>query len=556
MKDLSTRFQTHQPSGGSAQSQITARPVRFWSLLALAAAIGLFILLAVALIPKVGIEDDEVIFVSPLYLFLPKEFAVTVFHRQIPLMVMTYLGTLKTFLLVPIFHWFGSNIWTLRLPMTLAGAATIFILYKLGARSVSRFAGLTAAFLLAADPSFVFMDTVDWGPVALEHFLLVTGSFFIVKFAQQQMRRDLAIGFFLLGLALWNKAIFLWALAGLFCATIVVFWPEILRLLRPSTAAIAVASFCAGALPLIVFNLRNPNITLRNSGRFETNAFAGKANILRGTLDGSSLFGFLFGLDDAPNPKQPTTLHGRAAVWLGHKLGQPRRTPLYFAYLLALLLIPWWWKYRAARFSLIFMAVTWLAMAVTREAGGSSHHAVLLWPFPQLFLATALAAMAERGLALRRAVIAVVAVLVAIDVVVVNQAIADVERYGSPQNFSDASIGLVRAAKKIHAPQVFTLDWGMVNMLAFASRGRLSIATADPNFMTDAPSPENLAFIDWALAQTDAVYVDHLPGFENYDKVRLNFDRTVAARGLQKVDVQIICDSNGHPVFEIFRLKK
>ena len=328
---------------------------------------------------------------------------------------------------------------------------------------------MLGAFLLASDASFILTDTFDWGPVAIEHFLLVTGCFFLVKFSQARGagsrqiagRWSLFMGFFLFGLALWNKAIFIWALAGLFCAAVTVLWPEIRRLLRPTTAAIACTAFLAGALPLVVYNVHHPNVTVGSNAHFETNAFPAKFHMLLGTLDGSAMFGFLSGFDDQPNPKAAVSLRGRAADWIGAHTGRPRHDAVVLALLLGLLLVPWWWKRRTARFSLVFMCITWLAMAITRDAGMSAHHSVLLWPFPQLFLATALASLPWRKMAMIAG-----AALVAINLLVVNQAVADFERNGAIRNFSDAVFPLANEFTDPARP-VITVDWGIVDVLGF-----------------------------------------------------------------------------------------
>lgn len=549
MKDLSIRSEVQTPNGGDPAPQITPVRHRFRSFWCVAAAACLFILLSIAIIPYVGFEDDEVIFASPLYLVSPKEFGISIFHHRLPLMVMSYIGTLKTLLFLPILQVFDANVWSLRLPTVMVGALTIWMLYKLAKRSATGMAAILAAFLLASDPSFLFTNTIDWGPVALEHFLLVTGCFFLMKFGQEMVRGYLALGFFLFGLALWNKAIFIWALSGVVCAALVIFLQEVRRLLRPLTAAIAVVSFLLGALPLVVFNVRNRNATLSQSGHFEFDKFAGKTNSLRGTLDGSLLFGFLFALDDAPNPRAPASLHGRLATWVGEHTGKQHRDAMVYASLLSVLLIPWWWRYRAARFSLVFVIVTWLAMAATRDAGGSAHHSVLLWPFPQLFVAIALTSLPWRGIAPVAAIVLVVS-----NLLVVNQAIADCERNGTPANFSNAQLGLAHDFAEIRAPIVFTLDWGIVDVLAFAERGRLALHSAESPFRTETPTADNLKEIDWILAQPGAVFVNHVPGFENWPEVRRNLDRMLAQRALRKEILTIVPDSNARPVFEIFRV--
>ncbi len=553
MKDLSTRSAVQTPSGGDSALQITSSSRSFRRFFAVASAACLFVLLGAVLIPYDGIYDDEVIFTNPLYLPSAKAFGIGLFHRQVDLMVMSYLGTLKTLVYIPILAAFGNNIWSLRLPMVLLGALTILLFYALTRRAVSPGAAILAVCLLATDVSFLFTNTIDWGPVAIEHFLLVTGCFFLVKFAQESRLLLLFLGFFLFGLALWNKAIFIWALTGLTCATITVFLREIRKFLRPATAAIAAGAFLLGALPLVVYNVRSPNSTAGSNVHIETNKLAAKWEVERSTLDGSGLFGFLFGLEDAEKPKPPASLRGRVATWIAERtwrLSGPirRNTLLFYTYLLALLLVPWWWKYRAARFSLIFMAVAWLSMAVTREAGGAVHHAVLLWPFPQLFLATALA-----GVPWRRVAVMLTCCLIAVNLLMVNQAVADAERYGAPRNFSDASYGLSRELAAIHPPLVFALDWGMVNMLAFTQHGRLHLEIREEPFKTDSPNQDQRKEIDWILSNRDAVFVNHVVGMENMPEIRPNLDREAEAHGLRKEILKIVSDSNARPVFEIFK---
>ena len=86
---------------------------------------------------------------------------------------------------------------------------------------------------------------------------------------------------------------------------------------------------------------------------------------------------------------------------------------------------------RAARFSLVFLVVAWVSMAFTRGAGGSVHHAILLWPFPHMFIAAVFG---------RRSSVALAAglVLVLFNLLVVNQYAYQFERNGAAGNFTDA----------------------------------------------------------------------------------------------------------------------
>src|SRR4029077_14767482 len=116
------------------------------------AASCLFILLAILYIPYAGIQADEALFSAPLFPHINKDLRLPRLPHHIPLMVMTYIGSLKTLLYWPIFRIAGSNPWTLRLPVVLLGAITIFFFFNLARVSGGARAAAIGAFLLATDP--------------------------------------------------------------------------------------------------------------------------------------------------------------------------------------------------------------------------------------------------------------------------------------------------------------------------------------------------------------------------------------------------------------------
>jgi hypothetical protein len=524
----------------------------------------LFILLGASLIPYAGVQNDEALFSIPVYLFNPRDLCIVIFHRCMALMVMSYVGTLKTLLYLPILRIFGANVWSVRFPMVLAGALTIYFFYHLVRRSAGDYAGLLAVLLLATDPTFLLTDTFDWGPVALEHLLLVTGCLAVLGFAQKSVNcRNksllLVVGCFLFGLALWNKAVFFWALGGLGCGAAMVFWPEIRARLTVWNGAAGAAAFLVGALPFVLYNVRHPNATLSSTAHFDTSGFGPKFAMARGALNGSGLFGFLAMPDWADRPKPVTSRRGRAALWirehLGGPLGSPRKNFMEYAFLLALLAAPWWWGSRAARFSLVFLCVTWGAMAVTNGAGGAIHHSVLLWPFAQFFVAVAFASLPwprVAGLA--------VAALGVMNILVVSQYVLDFERDGTSSMFSDAvfplSAALADSDRAINSERpIYVMDWGMANTLALFHRGRLLIRPADGPFQTDTPNGIQRDIIHAMLSDPKAVFLDHVAEQHVFPGVRGRLDRAALAAGYREVPLGTISDSNGRPVFEMFRFE-
>jgi hypothetical protein len=519
-----------------------------------AIACCLFILLAAAFIPKAGVQHDEALFAVPLYSLNSNDLSATVFHRQVVLMVMSYVGTLKTLLYWPILATFGVTAWTVRLPMVILGAATLFVFYNLTLRSAGLRAALLGVALLATDPMFLLTDTFDWGPVAVEHFLLVTACLCLVLFNRKTVSGTtsgiyLFLGFFCLGLALWNKAIFLWALAGLVCAGVSVFWREVRQALRARNLALAAAGFVLGALPFEIYNLRHLNATLSSNAHFETANPLGKLVVARDTLDGAGLFGFLTVEEWDEHPKAAGSPLGRASVSIREHFGQHRRSGLSYVFVAALLAVPLWWRSRAARFSLVFLLVTWAAMAITRDAGAAVHHTVLLWPFPHLFLAAALG-----SLRWPRAIALAGAVLVTMNLLVLNQYLYEFERFGAAGNFTDALFPLSDSLPKTEQP-IYVVDWGMLNTLTIFHQGRLTLRAADEFFVTDAPTPFQQHQIDRIFGTPGALFVGHVPEREVNAGIGARLTKAARAAGYQKELIQTVRDSNGRAVFEIFKLR-
>ena len=531
------------------------------SRLALGFSCCLTILAGSALIPYAGIQMDEALFAGPYYQPIPREFRLRLFHHDIPLMVMTYIGTLKTLLFWPVIAIFRSGFeahplraaWVLRLPTVLAGALTVFIFFYLADRSAGRRAAIVAALLLGSDPAFLLTNTFDWGPVALEHLLLVTGCFFLVKYAQNSQKRDLPLGFFFLGLALWNKAIFVWALAGLIIATVSVFGRELSKLISRRHLATAAAGFLIGSLPFMIYNGHRRAETFRTNGHLDPRIAPAKFIHVRGALGGQGLFGYLVSEEFTDNPKSPVSLRGRAAVFLRDHLGEHRSGGVEYAAALALLAVPLWWRSRAARFSLVFCAVAWFLMASTRDAGAAIHHTVLLWPFPQLFVAVAISFIPWKWLAT-----SICVVLVAMNLLVVDQYIAQFERNGADGPFTDAIYPLSGSLSDVPGQTVYVLDWGIQFPLDYLHNGRLHMISGQDPFMTDTLS-------EWGKGAASRMFHDgrgEVISSRAYRQARGLSQASARAFPIRPPQpaaaAKILCwtipDSNGRPVFELFKL--
>jgi 4-amino-4-deoxy-L-arabinose transferase-like glycosyltransferase len=518
------------------------------------AACSLFILLAALVIPYAGIQADEALFSTPLFPYVSNGLRLPILPDHVPLMVMTYIGSLKTLLFWPIFRIFGTGPWTLRLPVALFGAVTIFFFFHLTRLAGGLRAAVIGAFLLATDPVFLLTNTFDWGPVALEHVFLVTGCWFLYRFGSKVAPEDgpnariwdLAAGFLCWGLALWNKAIFVWALSGIIAGGVLVFGPEIRRWLKPRVVLVAAAAFLCGALPLVIYNLSHANATLTENAHLDPRSVPGKWIQVELAANGTSLFGYMTGEEWWPNPQAPHSARGRSAAWIRNHLGQHRSTGFYYVFGALLLAAPWWWKYRAARFSLVFMAVAWILMALTHDAGTSAHHVILLWPFPILFVSVALASLPWRPVAWAAA-----AVMIAMNLLVLNQYLYQFERDGAGDVFTDALYPLSVTLDSYADRTLYVVDWGIYENLNLLHEGRLNFHIAIEPLSADTPGPDQLGEIRDMFGDPGGLILNHVHEHEVFPDRAARLDRAARTLGYRREVVRTIPDSNGRPMFEI-----
>ena len=178
-----------------------------------------------------------------------------------------------------------------------------------------------------------------------------------------------------------------------------VFPRQILRVTTLRRVAISVAAFRNWSVaPDIVYNVETRWSTFRGQG-FGADDLAGKARLLMYTAEGRGLYGWMVYKDwQTPHIHAPRGALQKASLAISSAAGRPREGLLLWAFALALLLAPLARgpDLRAILFALIAIAVQWARMAITVGAGGSVHHAILIWPLPQMLIAVSFAAASRR----------------------------------------------------------------------------------------------------------------------------------------------------------------
>ncbi|MGP0076095.1 MAG: hypothetical protein ACLPWF_29600 [Bryobacteraceae bacterium] len=522
----------------------------------------LFFGLGLAFLPLVGIQADEVFFATAVYK-LPGStvFDAQVFHQQIPLMLLSYLGALKSWIYFPILYLVRPSYLTVRLPVLLIGAVTIGLFVRLLERAHGRAVAWVGGILLATDTVYLLTTCFDWGPVALQHLLALAGIGLLFQFASSGRRSMLFWGFFCFGLALWDKALFVWFFSGLAIAAIAVFPRELWSRCSPKNLGFAAAGLLLGALPLVVYNVASDFETFQ-SNSFVLSQFPSRVHALRITWDGEILFDYmahapwaqgsardpdtaLFDISDEVQSLVDVRYHY-------HNEMEP-------AFCLALVLLPLLWSTRARRpmlFCLIAMAVAWLQMAVTKDAGLGAHHVVLLWPLPHWFLALAFVeAAAWRPLQRKHSgaiLLAAVVLFLAVDnLLLTNEYFYQLDAYGPTRNWNDAIFRLSEEAGHIQAEHLVVDDWGILTPLLVLHANRLPVYLADQSFLATGITDDDRNWFIRRLEQD--VWIGHTTEFLQWPDANTRIARLAQGAGFEKQMIGTVPDRNGRPVFEIFR---
>jgi 4-amino-4-deoxy-L-arabinose transferase-like glycosyltransferase len=507
-------------------------------------------------LPLLGLQNDEALFGAAI--FQPRTgYMLQLAHSRLPIMLMSYVGTLKSWIYTPIFRVFGTGASALREPMLLAGVASVWLFYLLLRRIAGERAAVIGCGLLAVDSLYLLTICFDWGPVALQHLLLIGGMLLLVKFYQERGTLALAAGWFLLGLGVWDKALAIWMLSAIGIAGILTFPRAILAVTTFPRVLISVLAFLLGALPMVIYNVQQPWATFRGNVAYDTGDIPGKARLLLATADGSGLFSWLANEGwQTKNHHPPKGLIQRASAGISTFASRPRHSLAPWAFCLALLLAPLARgdARRTILFALIAMLIGWAQMAVTANTGGSVHHAILLWPFPQIVIGVSLAAASRR---LRSAGIPAVAALLTLLMVsgalVTNEYFRLTIRNGGGPNWTEAIFRLSDYMKGVSSGDVLCVDWGIFDSLRLLNRGKLKLRVGSDPISKPDLTGDDREFLQRMIGDPGHIFINHTKDFEFFEGVNAKLVKYAADRGFRREILAVIPDTYGRDVYEVYR---
>ncbi len=499
---------------------------------ALAAILLLFIATALLFVTRPGIEADEALVANP---------ALYSWH-SVPLMEISYLGAFKSWFYIALFSFVKPGAVSLRTPTVLVGAVAIWLFFLLLDRTVGRRAAWIGALLLATDSMFVILEAIDYGPNAL-HFVLKLGAMLLLlRFHRQGSTRSLAAAFFLLGLGLWDKAIFAWVLIGLTAATLIVFPREVWRHFTIRNLGIAAASMMVGALPLVIYNIANSFETFRANQNMTNDPLAHKVLLLELTMHGTALFGFFTSLQPSPHPGEAKTLLERSSRAISDTAHHPISNFTIEAFGIACLGLFARASRKPVLYGILACAGTWLPMVLTAGAGGAAHHVILLWPFQFLTIAAALAAIPWAWVAA-----AATLVLCASNLAVTNEYYWELVTNGPDIRWTDALYPLGRRLDTLRAPDIYIVDWGIFESINLLSKNATPVRLVDWS---------NRDYLRKIVSDPRAAFVAHTPIYTYFPQQRAMLEDAAASEGYEEVPIEIVYDRNGRATFDVFRFRK
>ena len=522
----------------------------------------IFLLCGLAMIPYPGLHNDEVFFSGPLYEPAVAWFSADIGSTHVPLMVMSYTGALKTWIYAGIFHFFLPNKWTVRVPVLLMGMATLWLTWMFTRRVAGNAAALVTLGLLATDTTFLMTNIFDWGPVALQHLLLLAGLVLVRAWLGTGATKWLALGFFFWGVGMWDKALLAWPLSGLLVGALVA-WPrQFLRHCRPRALAAAAISFCLGAAPLIWYNVARPGETARQNARFSApELLPQKLIALRQGIEGYSLWGYIANQRTAPARREPGTNLERGYAAIARAFGTHYSNWMLTAWLLGLgcfgllFTTP---SFRLLLFLLLTTLVAWLQMFLNKDTGASTHHVVLLWPFPAIFLGIAFSAVARRaGRNGFRALVLVTGLFCAGNLLNANEYLYNFSTSGASGVWTDAidrlSADLATDLKKDKNTPIGAVDWGFLNGVRLLHDGEIQISVASDQLARPMDSEAQKEFLAM-IGDPRRLLVRHTDEYQVFPGINQRFRSAVTAAGFTEHIERIVTDSNQRPVFVVFRL--
>jgi hypothetical protein len=479
-----------------------------------------------------GLYYDEAVFAGMAKDFMtghvhgqhmPDHQVVMLAGRPLPFFTQTYLGALKSWMLIPAFSSFGLSVATLR-ATNLFWQLIALLFLMLGAwRWLGLLTALFAGVLLALDPSFLFLSVLDWGVVVPSFVCRCVCFYFAIRWNQKRTLRDAFFVGLFAGLGFFNKADFAVFLIAVSIAALFCYGRQLFAAIRQHSSGLAVAcfGFALGGGPMLLKIPRMLMLTISGPHPNAPGELATKFKTLLSMYDGSHFYrlmnaGGVFErmYAGAAGPRAALGIAVLAACILFGVLAYRKQIA----------------RVRAVVFLIVAALLVTLGVFLLPDAV-RIHHAVLVFPIPQLILA-ALVALAWKISIPSRTIAVLLAAIVCLSGLRTTMATQELIRQtGGRGRWSESFDKFCLENRNRSDLTVVSLDWGFNEQLIFLTDApqlsepfwefnqTLPPLPADPNYIYLAHPPE------YSVLKYDVAYLNQLQQSGGNAEVTPYFDR-------------------------------
>lgn len=211
---------------------------------------------------------------------------------------MPYIGALKAWVYYPIFKIFGISLLTIRLPVILFGALSIWFSYKYVADQFGKLAAYIFIALAVVEPSTIFHTRLDWGPTTLMMvfrgaLLVALSSWFI-----SGNKKYIIISIICCAFGIFDKLNFVWIASSALLSGVIIY-PERFFRIKPSrmktkSMIVYIGCFIAFILVTAVTLKLFGTILNRELGIFNFSERWGQfISLIELTLSGTGVYSFV-----------------------------------------------------------------------------------------------------------------------------------------------------------------------------------------------------------------------------------------------------------------------
>ena len=527
------------------------RPTPWLCAAAVVGLLAVFVYIATRNIKSPGLYYDELDFVNAALGHPAGSQFISTRIFGVPVMIMPYIGALKSYLYHPVFALFGVSAVTIRLPIILVAAVGLFVWYEVGVLIYRT--RVTALFMLAAlsvDPAYIFQAKLDWGPTVLQVVLSGVLTYSVLRAVRgstsSAVRIWLPLAYVAALLGLFNKLNFIWiivalpiAIGSVYPARVRNWFRSGLLFLLPLGATTALVGLAGWFLILPIITSSGPAMGLLAKVQYT-------ASLYNVTMNGNAVFGYITG----GGVLASTSWTDRVELWVTaawvvalaftvRRLREDQKEALR----------------TTAFFAVVFVVIA-AQIVLTKQATGP-YHIMALWPINVLviFLMVEFIALCAYGVApvewraaagrlVQPAMVAITSAALLCGSVIADNAYNAAFAQGTTLApiWSDQIYQLSTFINTLYPTRGYVLfpDWGIDNQaLALASSDgeRVRLLDGWPWFSNPGPSlaVSNSIFETYFEGRTDMVVM-----FKNVDVIpgtKANFWRFAKVEGLTVTQV-------------------